>query len=157
MLVDLPEGRFVADVGFGGPGATMPLRLASGETQSTPHGAYRIVKDDDMFRLELRLPERWESLYCFSLAPQHHRDFEVGNWFTSTHPASRFRQQLVVARIDGSQRLQLRNRTFGTRFPDGTLKESAVTSAEQLAALLEDRFGIALPAPAAEIWARLPA
>jgi N-hydroxyarylamine O-acetyltransferase len=40
-LVDLPEGRFVADVGFGGQTATAPLRLESGPEQVTPQGAYR--------------------------------------------------------------------------------------------------------------------
>ena len=41
-LVELPEGRFIADVGFGGQTPTAPLRLEPGLAQTTPHGRYRI-------------------------------------------------------------------------------------------------------------------
>lgn len=79
-LVDLPEGRFLADVGFGGQTPTAPLRLVPGEVQPTPHGTYRVVADPEGFALEMRIArDRWEPLYRFSTTPQPHADFEVAN------------------------------------------------------------------------------
>ncbi|MGE3710143.1 MAG: arylamine N-acetyltransferase, partial [Hyphomicrobiaceae bacterium] len=37
MLLELDEGRYVADAGFGGLTLTAPLRLEAGLTQQTPH------------------------------------------------------------------------------------------------------------------------
>ena len=43
LRVMLPEGDFLADVGFGGLTLTAPLRLAIGPEQETPHEPHRLV------------------------------------------------------------------------------------------------------------------
>ena len=160
-LVDLPQGRFLADVGFGGQSPTAPLRLETGLEQPTPHGHYRLMPlgtDSGLgYALETRLPDRWAPMYQFTTEPQGDADFEMGNWFTSTHPRSHFRHMLIAAKVEGSRRLNLRNRALTIHDSQGSSKETTLADAQALKALLADRFGIALPAPAAELWARVPA
>jgi N-hydroxyarylamine O-acetyltransferase len=153
-LVDLPEGRFIADVGFGGQSPTAPLRLEPGLQQATPHGSYRVVRDGDVFGLQLQLSDGWRTMYEFTLAAQAPVDFEVANWFTSTHPRSLFTQNLVVSRVVGETRVNLFNANLSVRHPDGRVEQSAMAGAAALGRLLEDVMGLELPTPAEAIWAK---
>src|SRR5439155_1519048 len=119
LRVDLPEGRFLTDVGFGGQSPSAPLRLERGIDQPTAHGLYRLDGQGEEYELLMRLPGRWQALYRFRDEPQEQRDYEVANWFTSTHPSSRFTGNLVASRIDGERRLNLFNRELSVHWPDG--------------------------------------
>ena len=44
LRVALPEGDFLADVGFGGLTLTAPLRLEVGPEQATPHEPHRLER-----------------------------------------------------------------------------------------------------------------
>jgi len=154
-LVDLPEGRFIADVGFGGNSPTAPLRLETGIEQATPHGTYRVMHDGDVFELQLRLIDHWEAMYQFTLAPQGRIDFEVANWYTSTNPHSIFIQNLVVCRVVGNTRVNLRNSNLSIRQPDGRAEQRTLASAADLQRVLGDVMGLALPVSADAIWAKL--
>jgi len=154
-LVDLPEGRFIADVGFGGQTPTMPLRLQPGLEQPTPHGHYRVGQDGDDFTLELRLRERWAALYRFRLDRQHPVDFEMANWYTSTFPRGRFTQNLICARVTGTGRVNLANRVLSMRDGDGGASTRMLGTAAELAETLEGLFGLEIPVPAAQLWDRV--
>jgi N-hydroxyarylamine O-acetyltransferase len=151
-LIDLPEGRFIADVGFGGQSPTAPLRLEPGLEQVTPHGTYRLARDGEVFGLQLRLEDRWQTMYEFTLAAQAHVDFEVANWFTSTHPRSLFTQNLVVCRVVGETRVNLFNTNLSVRYRNGQVEQRAMADAAELGRLLEDVMGLELPVPAEVIW-----
>jgi N-hydroxyarylamine O-acetyltransferase len=156
-LVDLPEGRFIADVGFGGQTPTAPIRLEPGLEQTTPHGVYRTTRDGEVFDLQLRVENRWEPIYKFTLASQTRADFEVANWYTSTHPRSRFTQNLIVCRVVGETRVNLFNLGFSIRHPDGKVEERTLADAKELGKVLEEVMDLALPAPAEVIWAKAAA
>ncbi len=156
-LVDTAEGRFVADVGFGGQTPTAPLRLEPGLEQATPHGTYRVVHGGGGFEAQMRLGERWEAMYRFALAPQAPADFEMANWFTATHPRTRFVRNLVAARVVGENRVNLLNATLSVRRPDGATERRALADALDLEGVLRDVMELDLPVPADAIWARLPA
>ncbi len=49
--------------------------------------------------------DEWADVYSFVPRPVPAVDIELGNWFTSTHPSSRFLTGLIVAcvRPDGSR------------------------------------------------------
>jgi N-hydroxyarylamine O-acetyltransferase len=151
-LIDLPEGRFIADVGFGGQSPSAPLRLEPGLEQVTPHGTYRLARDGEIFGLQLRLEDRWQTMYEFTLAAQARVDFEVANWFTSTHPRSLFTQNLIVCRVVGETRVNLFNANLSVRYPDGHVEQCAMVDASELGKLLEDVMGLELPVPATVIW-----
>jgi N-hydroxyarylamine O-acetyltransferase len=124
--------------------------------QVTPHGTYRVIRDGEGFALQMRLKDRWDSMYRFTLAAQSQADFEVANWFTSTHPRSRFTQNLVVCRVVDDARVNLFNRHLSIRRSEGHVEERGLAGVTDLAKLMEGTMGLALPAPAESIWARLP-
>lgn len=155
-LVNLAEGAFIADVGFGGQTPTAPLRLEPGLEQITAHGIYRLLRDGAVFETQMRLIDRWAPMYRFTTEPQTRADFEVANWFTSTHPKSRFTQNLVTARVVGQTRVNLLNASLTIRHADGGLEQRALTSAADLQHVLEDIMGLQSPVTGDAIWARLP-
>lgn len=154
-LVHVAEGMFIADVGFGGQTPTAPLRLAPGLEQATPHGTYRIMRDGVDFTLEMRLADRWAALYRFRLEPQNPIDFEMANWFTATHPGTRFTQNLICARVDGARRINLVNRSLITRAADGPAETRDIASAAELGAVLDTQFGLECPVPLDALWERV--
>ncbi len=142
LKVDLPEGAFLTDVGFGGQSPTAPLRLAPDVEQATPHGAYRLTRNQDIFELQMRLPDRWDAMYRFTLEAQGQRDYESFNWMTSTHPDSRFTNNLIAARVSGDARLNLFNTELTTYHGDGRIETRTLTSPAEAHALLTGDFGI---------------
>jgi N-hydroxyarylamine O-acetyltransferase len=155
-LVTLGGEKFVADVGFGGQSPTAPLRLEPDLEQSTPHGCYRLVREGDVYESQFHLRDAWAPMYRFTLTPQTPIDFEVANWFTSTHPQALFVRNLLVARVIGETRVNLRNNDLVVRRLDGSVEHRTLANARQLREVLEGTMGLALPAPAELIWSRLP-
>ncbi len=87
LRVDLAEGSYIADVGFGGLVMSAPLRLEAGPVQQTPHGPYRLMDEPDGYRLEARLEaDDWRPLYRFTLEPHFQADYDMANWFTAPTP-----------------------------------------------------------------------
>ena len=154
-LVEIAWEKFIADVGFGGFSPTEPLHLAPDIEQATPHGTYRLVREHDVFELQLRHDDRWDAMYQFDLAPQTRLDFEVANWFTSTHPQALFTKNLIVCRVVGKTRTNLRNANLAIRQADGRVEQRVLADAADLQQVLEDTMGLHLPASAETIWARL--
>ena len=144
LRVTLPEGEFVADVGFGGLTQTGPLRLIADLEQETPHGVFRLTKVGDLYRLEAKLGERWAPMYRFDLSDALAPDYEIANWYVSTHPGSPFVSLLMVARALPDRRLALMNGNLAIYGPDG-VERRTVETPEALAALLAEEFGIDLP------------
>lgn len=46
LLVDVDGERWIADVGFGGQTLTAPIKLLADITQTTPHGDYRLLYEN---------------------------------------------------------------------------------------------------------------
>ena len=154
--VSLPEGDFLADVGFGGQSPTAPLLLAADIEQRTLHGRFRLVIKDRDFELQMRTADGWRGMYRFADDVQGLADFEVANWFTSTHPRSRFRQNLVGARVVGDQRINLLNTTVTVWPKDGPSETRTLTGPDDLGHLLTETYGLSLPADPATIWEKIP-
>ncbi len=147
LRVDLAEGPHLADVGFGGLTPTAPLALAPGPEQATPHESFRLVAAAGEFDLEARLGGNWASLYRFSLQPQLPVDYEVANWFTSTHPQSLFVNHLIASRAATGRRHALFNNRLTVRGRDGGSERRLLRDAATLRGVLERDFGIAMPTP----------
>ncbi len=155
LKVDLEGEAFLCDVGFGGQSPTAPLRLVPDLEQATPHGTYRIVSREGGFELQMRLPDRWAALYRFNLEPRLAADYEVANWFTSTHPMSRFTNGLMVSRAPEGRRLNLQDLGL-TSYSSGGVEERLIGSAEELHAVLTGDFGLRVtPEEAGEVFAKL--
>jgi N-hydroxyarylamine O-acetyltransferase len=115
LRVDLPDGVFLADVGFGGDGFVQPILLAEGKETWVGRNGHRLRREDDLWVLEGNTAGEWADLYAFTLEPQYPVDFEMGNHFTSTWPRSPFVSNLVVQRSWPEKRAILRNRDLVVR------------------------------------------
>jgi N-hydroxyarylamine O-acetyltransferase len=144
LIVNLADGRFLADVGFGGDGLILPVPLDH-EEHTHYLWKYRVVEEGELLVLQTFRQEAWLDLYAFVPQPQHPVDFEVANWFTSTHPESRFVQTLTVQLPTPEARYILRNKTF--TIDRGRKQESReLRDREELLSVLDQTFGLSFPA-----------
>jgi len=149
LHVKMDEANWIADVGFGAVGQTVPLLLDTDDAQSTPHEARRYRREKGIITQQIQIgPDRWEDVYCFDLHQAVPMDFEVANWFVSTHPESLFRKTLFVTMPRDDHRLILVFGEFTRRYLDGRLEKRAVADDEDLRRLLVGEFGFPADNPA---------
>ena len=84
----------------------------------------------------------WKPLYRFDLREQHQIDYEVSNWYVSTHPDSRFVTGLIAARTVPGRRYALRNNELAVHHLAGTTERRVLANAAQLREALEGEFQI---------------
>jgi N-hydroxyarylamine O-acetyltransferase len=145
VLVTLDGVRHVTDVGFGGMVPTAPLLLDSQDAQPTPHEPYRLEQRDGHYLLRARVAGQWRPLYVFDLQPQAQVDYDVGNWYVSTHPDSVFLGQLVAARTGEGWRKTLRNGDFAVHRTGADTQRKRLVDADAVVAALGAEFGIRVP------------
>ena len=147
LRIDLQEGAYLVDVGFG-TAVTAPLALEAGREQETPHETFRLAPVGNEFDLQVRFGETWTDLYRLSLQEQFPVDYEAANWFTSTHPGSLFVRNLIVTCPGPRCRYTLFNDKFTIRHSDGSVERRKLHGAEELGDVLTHYYGIELPDPA---------
>jgi N-hydroxyarylamine O-acetyltransferase len=158
LRVILPEGDFLADVGFGGLTLTCPIRMQIGPEQATPHETHRLVEAKAAGETELQadLDGHWTRLYHFSPLPQAPVDYEVASWYTSTHPTSVFVNTLMGARPTPERRYAILGRDFTIRHRHGPVERRELADLADFAAVLREHFHIEMPdADISEAWKRL--
>jgi N-hydroxyarylamine O-acetyltransferase len=142
LLVTFDRRRYLADVGFGGVALTEPL-LFEPMRNSSP--SRRIVRGENDYLHQVWRNESWSDVYRFTLEPHIAVDYELANWFTSTHPASRFRQNLIVARSGRDRHTTLMNRELTVRHHDGRVDKRAIATPQELLAVLAEGFDLHFP------------
>ena len=152
VRVELDDGSYVVDTGFGGLTLTGVLRLEADVPQRTPHEPFRLVAPvacdraadpsqlDGDLELQALLGERWRPLYQFSLQPQQRIDYEVANWYVSTFPESLFVQHLMAGRPTPDRRFGLMDNTLTVHHRDGPSERTVLASVQALEASLERDF-----------------
>jgi N-hydroxyarylamine O-acetyltransferase len=156
LRIDLNDDIWIADVGFGTQTLTAPLRLHENGVQDTPHGAFRLEAMGPEFNQQSNWSGAWETHYSFTLDEQILDDYEASNWYRATHPQSPFVNNLMCARPLGLQRFGLLNDVFTVRNADGSEpKRRILRDPDELMDVLEDSFGLTLPAPRADLATKL--
>lgn len=143
LLVNLPEGLVLADVGFGGAVCTGVLDLVSDVAQATPHERFRLVQAGGLWRQQIEIGGEWRSTYQFDLTPQLGVDDELGNWWTSANPQSHFTFTLIAAMSPPGRRLALRNLDYAVH--TGGETERRRLEPTEVCEVLERDFGIGVP------------
>jgi N-hydroxyarylamine O-acetyltransferase len=154
LHVHLPEGDYLADVGFGRLTLNAPLRLEPDVEQATSHGVYRLLPCGDEFQMQALLNGTWRELYQLSLQEELAVDWDVANWYTATHPTSIFTRSLMVTRSLGDARYALLDDRFRIYRADGSIDQRIMATPEALRSLLQDEFAIRLPDGCAPVLAR---
>ncbi len=147
LRVDLPEGPYLADAGFGHITPTAPLMLKLDEEQPTLHETYRLRSINGETLLQVRRKSDWQNVYRFSDRPTYPIDHEVGNWFTSTRPNDLFTDNLVAARPAPQCRKTLFNGAVTIRNLGSGTDRSVLQSETALRNSLQEHFGIDLDGP----------
>lgn len=153
LRVELDGQSHLVDVGVGSMSPTATLRLELETPQPTPHETRRIVAAGDWQAFDRRSPDavlyhqilygdEWSDVCEFTLEEMHPIDRELGNWFTSTHPASHFRSAINVARSTPTGRITLQGRELKHRGANGQAESRTLETREQLLAALRKEFGL---------------
>jgi len=155
LRVETEDGPHLCDVGFGSMSLQVPISLRFDVEQRGSLEPRRLVRrsafiperelSSGFVAQQARIGDEWLDVYQFSLEPPSAVDCELGNWFTSTHPQSRFRQNLIVSRMVESVRYTLMNREFTIRQSDGRAEKRMIESSEELVEVLAEYFLLHLP------------
>lgn len=154
LKVDLPDGPYLADAGFGACLLDAPLQILADVEQTTAMGTYKITDIDGRLWLAAKRSGGWRTMYVFDLIPQLQSDYELGNWYTSTNPAVPFPTTLVMERVTGDRRFKLVNRHLIVEARGGEqISTRMLESASELRQVLDETFNVASPVPVEELYA----
>jgi N-hydroxyarylamine O-acetyltransferase len=146
LRVEIDGRPWLADVGFGGIGSSAPLALDTAEEQATPHEPRRLLNDGSRVLHQVRLADTWSDVYEFRLEEPAASDFEMGNWFSCSHPKAHFMNVLVATLCERGRRVSIFNREFTVRHRDGRTEKRDLVSADDLLAVLATHLRLQLPA-----------
>lgn len=145
LRVDLDGEVYLVDVGFGGLTQTAPLRLEADVEQATSLESFRLVRAGEEFVIQALLRGVWKPLYRFGLQEQHLPDYEVANWYVSTHPESLFVNGLMAARPSHDRRYALWNNELSVHRSSGGTERRLLADPAELRETLERDFELVLP------------
>jgi|SRR5579872_2645810 len=141
LVVELPEGKFVVDPGFGGSGAWFPIPLVESGTQPT-HWIAREGRNIILrFRRDGAAVDGWVSDCEETNNPI---DFEMGNHMTSTHPNSPFKQIIMMSIVTPTGRVTVMNRDVTFRSGDD-VTPLQLANRGAFRDLLVEHYGFDLP------------
>ena len=144
LTVSLPEGRFVADPGFGGAAALFPIPLIDAGGKRPGEATHWMARDGDDWVLRTATGEAQADAWVSTLEVDNPIDFEMANHFTATHPRSPFVNRIMMSVFKPDGRVTVMNR-------DVTIRQGTTSRVLQLAdraalrALLPVEFGFDLP------------
>lgn len=158
VRVELDGESWLTDVGIGGVSLTAAIRLDTDIEQPTPHEARRIVRENGRLFHQVSFENAWSDVCEFTLEEMPPIDRELGNWYTSAHPQSHFKNRLIVARAaPGGIRLTVQDNEFNVRSADGRSDRRIIGSPSELLEILATHFGLRFPqgttfGPAGSPW-----
>ena len=144
LRVRVKDQDWIADVGFGGEGLLMPVPM-TGQSMRQFLWTYRVLKEaPGVWVLQAERDQVWGDLYAFSLEPQEDIDFEVANYYVSTHPQSRFVRTLTVQLPAPERRQILRDREL-TIDSGNNFETTVIDNDEDLLDVLRNNFDLDFP------------
>ncbi|HEX4302349.1 MAG TPA: arylamine N-acetyltransferase [Rhizomicrobium sp.] len=151
LRVALPDGVYLADVGFG-DGPFDPVRVVPGAFTTSRGFPFALTElDENWWRLTDARPGA--KSFDFNLAPADEAQLAEKCAMLQTAPASPFVQNLVVQRHAPDGHAILRGRTISRVTPAGAA-EQTLASADELVATLHSVFDLDVP-DAATLWPKI--
>jgi N-hydroxyarylamine O-acetyltransferase len=103
-----------------------------------------MAREDPWWILRTRSAGSTVDCWVSTLDADNDVDFEVGNHYTATHPASPFVNRLMLRALTDDGPLCVMNRNVKTVRADG-IRETTLADRTALRVLLNERFGFDLP------------
>jgi N-hydroxyarylamine O-acetyltransferase len=145
LRVNLPEGEFLADVGFGNLAPTTALALRTGIEQPTPHETMQFIAMGEELLLQAKLGDVWHHIYRVVPHPRFDAEYEIANWYTGTHPQSPYLSNLIAASPGPARtRLTLFNERLTIRDAEGNAERQILAAEADFRRALTDKFGVHL-------------
>ena len=110
------------------------------------HAVTAVVREGRHWVVQSRRPDGWLDLYAFTEEPQEPVDYEVANWYVSTHPESIFVKMLTAQRPTPEARHVLRNYQYTVDRGAGGATTRTLADDGEVLAVLAAAFGLELPA-----------
>jgi N-hydroxyarylamine O-acetyltransferase len=143
LQVNLPEGPYLADVGFGNLAPTSALLLREGVEQETPHEPMRFVDVGGELTLQAKLRDDWEHIYRVIPYPRYDGEYEITNWYTGTHPDAPYQGNIIAARPGPDRtRITMFNRRVTVRHATGEADRRHLQDEAEFRIVLRDEFGL---------------
>jgi len=145
LQVELPEGPYLADVGFGNLAPTCALLLNPLVEQETPHEMMRFIDVGGELTLQARLKHAWEHIYRVIPYPRYDGEYEIVNWYTGTHPDTPYQGNIIVAKPGSNRtRITMYNARVTTRDAEGRADKRWLESNSEYHEALRGEFGLNL-------------
>ena len=142
LQVDLPEGSWLVDGGFGADHPLGPVPFTGATV--THHGeTYRVSAEGSRQVLQALTAGGWLDLYALEPGQVLPVDLEMANHYSSTHPSSRFVQTLTAQCRSADACWILRNLELTVQDAGGVRTEPVAEA--DLPAVLRDVFGLEVP------------
>jgi N-hydroxyarylamine O-acetyltransferase len=143
LQVELPEGAYLADVGFGNLAPTSALLLAPQTEQQTPHEVMRFIDVGGELTLQARLKHGWQHIYRVIPYPRYDGEYEITNWYTGTHPETPYQGNIIVAKPGPNRtRITMYNARVTVRDADGQAKKRWLATEIEFRDVLRGEFGL---------------
>ncbi len=144
VLLDGQE--WLLDAGAGGMSLTSPIRFIVGEEQETRHEPRKIIRENGVMYQQALMGDEWVDVFEFTGEHMPVIDREVGNWWTSTNPRSKFKNGLfcALAKPKG-ERIGILNDTFTHRRGAEVLRRETIRSLDNLHEILRREFNLHYP------------
>ena len=143
LKVELPEGTYLADVGFGNLAPTCALLLAPDIEQQTPHEVMRFIDVGGELTLQARLKRGWEHIYRVIPYPRYDGEYEITNWYTGTHPETPYQGNIIAAKPGPNRtRITMYNARVTVRDSDGHSEKRWLASEDEFRDVLRGEFGL---------------
>jgi N-hydroxyarylamine O-acetyltransferase len=143
LQVDLPEGPYLADVGFGNLAPTSALLLKPGVEQETPHEPMRFIDVGGELTLQAMLCHAWEHIYRVIPYPRYDGEYEITNWYTGTHPDAPYQSNIIAARPGPNRtRITMFNGRVTVRHATGEAERRLLKDEAEYRSVLRDEFGL---------------
>lgn len=143
IVADTEDGRWICDVGYGGPGPKGALRLAPGK-QDVADGVFSLGKEGDTVTVYRHDPDGTHPLMAFRDEAVPEVDFDVLNGYFGYNPKAVFTQKLIVYRCLPDGMVSVVADRFARARNGETAEERKISGDEDLRVLLRDWFGLEL-------------
>jgi N-hydroxyarylamine O-acetyltransferase len=143
LQVELPEGPYLADVGFGNLAPTCALLLKPLVEQETPHELMRFIDVEGELTLQARFKLGWEHIYRVIPYPRYDGEYEITNWYTATHPETPYQGNIIVARPGPNRtRITMYNARVTMRDAEGRADKRWLANDSEYHDILRGEFGL---------------
>ena len=143
LQVDMPEGPYLADVGFGNLAPTSALLLRPGVEQETPHEPMRFIDVGGELTLQSKLGDTWEHIYRVIPYPRYDGEYEITNWYTGTHPDAPYQSNIIAARPGPNRtRITIFNARVTVRHATEEAERRLLKDEAEYRTVLRDEFGL---------------